>query len=191
MSLLQGYLAPIMQDQGKLDEAEKSVSLALSISRTMKITPCIGIALMALGHLRIAQFIKDQESKYYSPSAIKRSHTSSIYLLQRAKKSLRHALLLEGLDAETRTDGQIALAQSAFLLGEIDNAWQQILQVMHDAKKYDQIWLLACAQRLLGNILAVQGQHEETVKQFTQSLQTLEERGMRLEWARTLRDYNE
>ncbi len=62
---------------------------------------------------------------------------------------------------------------------------------MEEARRYDQTWLLACAQRLMGSILSIQGQHEQASKQFRQSMETLQDCGMRLERARTLRSYGE
>ena len=46
-------------------------------------------------------------------------------------------------------------------MGEIDGARQQALQLMEQAQQYEQTWLLACAQRLMGSILAALGQHEQ------------------------------
>ena len=174
-----------------MHDAYSFVLQALKVGRVISFAPCVGLALVVLGQLRITQAIQIQNNHHIPAETAKRLRNSTIGLILRAKTSLQRTLALDGLEAETRTEGQLTLAQAAFLLGEIDSAWQQILQVMREAKKYDQIWLLACAQRLLGNILATRDQHEEAAKHFRQSLQILEERGMRLEWARTLRDYNE
>ncbi len=103
-----------------------SLRQALTISRAMNFTPCIGIALVVLGQLRIAQALVVQENDSGSPGTIKRPANSSYtHLLRRARISLQRALALEGLEAETRTEGQLALAQVALLLGEIDEAQQQ------------------------------------------------------------------
>ena len=112
-------------------------------------------------------------------------------MLQQARVSLLRGLAIEGLEAETRTEGLLGVAQASFLLGEVDTAQQQTYRALEEAKRYEQTWLLACIQRLLGTILAVQDRHKEAKKLFTQSLETLQERGMRLEYARTLRDYGE
>jgi hypothetical protein len=93
------------------------------------------------------------------------------------------------LEAETRTEGQLALAKVAFLLGEIDEAQQQATQVMNEAQRYEQTWLLACAQQLMGTILATQAHYEQAETYFMQSLETLNKCGMRLEWARTLQSF--
>ena len=190
LSFLHCYLAITLQDQAKLEAAKKSLWKALKISRAMNFTPGIGFALVALGHLRITQALVKKGDTNHTANAVKRN-SSPTNLLYRAKTSLQHALALEGLEAETRTEGLLTLAQVTYLIGEIDNARQQTLQAIKEAQRYDQTWLLACAQRLLGNIFSAQGQHEESATHFLLSLQTLKECGMRLEWARTLRDYNE
>ncbi len=102
ISLLHSYLAIIMQDQGKLDEAELSLSQALKISRGMNFTPCVGIALVALGHLRITQAMVDKQNNHLLPEMQKRQHlASSTHLLQRARTSLQRALV-----ANTASDGR-------------------------------------------------------------------------------------
>ncbi len=192
ISLWHGYLTPVMQDQGRLDEARLSLGQALTVGRSTNFAPCIGFALVALGHLRIAQAIVVQQNNHLSQETLKRHrYISSIHLLQRARTSLQRALAFEGLEAETRTEGQLALAQVSLLLGKIDTAQQQTLQVMEEARRYEQAWLLACTQRLMGSILSAQGLYEEADIHFAQALETLQKCGMRLEWARTLRSYGE
>ena len=189
-SLLYSYLATIMQDQGKINAAKTSLCQALRISRAMNITPCIGVALVTLGHLHIAQALADQESNSGSLEVVKQQGSVSYrHLLQRARTALQRALALEGLEAETRTEGQLAQAQASFLLGEIETARQQAMQGMEEACRLEQTGLLACARRLMGEILSAQGQREEARTYFEQALETLQKCGMRLEWARTLRSY--
>jgi predicted ATPase/DNA-binding SARP family transcriptional activator len=156
VSLWQSSQAPILQDQGKINEAKVSLRRALAISRAMNFTPCIGIALVVLAQLRVAQAVVVQENG--STEKVKRPTNSSYtHMLRKARVSLHRALSLEGLEAETRTEGHLALAKVALLLGEIDEAWQQALQVMDDAQRYEQKWLLACTRRLMGTILAAMG----------------------------------
>ncbi len=188
-SLLYSYLATIMQDQGKIDEAKTSLCQALRISRAMNITSCIGAALVALGHLHIAQALAGQEKDSDSPGTVKQGGASYTRLLERARTALRRAHNLEGLEAETRTEGQLAQAQASFLLGEIDTARQQAIQTMEEARRLEQTWLLACARRLMGEILAAKDQREEAGAYFSQALEMLQKCGMRLEWARTLQSY--
>ena len=187
MSLLYSYLTPTMQDQGKVDEARKSLYQALRIGRTMSMT--LGVALVALGHLHIAQALAARENDSDSPGTVKQGSASYIRLLKLARTALKRALALEGLEAETRTEGQLTLAQASFLLGEIDTARQQAMQGMEEARRLEQIWLLVCAQRLLGEMLSAQGQREEAGTYFEQALETLQQCNMHLEKARTLQSY--
>ena len=62
--------------------------------------PCTGLALISLGNLRIAQAWT----------------TNNLSYLKRAKKSLEHALSLQGLEVETRAKGQVALAEVVSLI---------------------------------------------------------------------------
>ena len=117
------------------------------------------------------------------------TRSSKANLLRRAGSTLQRALSLEGLEAETRTEGQLALAQVSLLLGENEIAQRQAIQAMEDARRYEQTWLLACAQRLMGSILTTMGQQEQADKYFEQALETFHSCGMRLEWARTLQSY--
>jgi len=190
MSLWHAYLTTVMQDQGRVNEAKLSVRQALTIGRAMNFTICIGIALVELGQLHIAQALVVQENDSVSPGTIKRPANSSYtYLLRRARISLQRALALEGLEAETRTEGQLALAKVALLLGENEIAQQQTIQAMEETHRYEQTWLVACAQRLMGSILTTMGQQEQADEYFRQAIETFHKCGMRLELARTLQSY--
>jgi ATP/maltotriose-dependent transcriptional regulator MalT len=83
----------------------------------------------------------------------------------------------------------LTLAQVSLLLGEIDKAKQQTTQAMEESRRYDQSWLLACTQRLMGDILSEQGQLEQAEQQYEQAIQEFRARGMRLDYARTLQKY--
>ena len=188
-SLLYGYLATIMQDQGKINAAKTSLCQALRVGRAMKLTFCIGVALVALGHLHITQAIANQNNSGLPETTRRQRNTSHTHFLKRARIALQRALTLEGLEAETRTEGKLTLAQVSLLLGEIDTAQQQAMQAMEESRRLDQTWLLACAQRLVGEILSVQGKQEQGNEYFEQALETFHKCGMRLEWARTLQSH--
>src|SRR5207245_2118163 len=100
------------------------------------------------------QAIAGQEKDSDSPGTVKQGDASYARLLKLARTALRRALALEGLEAETRTEGQLALARASFLLGEMDTAQQQAVQTMEEARRLEQTWLLACARRLMGEILS-------------------------------------
>jgi predicted ATPase len=190
VSLWHAYLTIVMQEQGKMNEATISLHQALRISRAMHFTPCIGVALVILGQLRLAQALAVQEPDGVSAGTMKQpSNSSYTRLLRRSRVPLLRALALEGLEAETRTEGQLAMARVAFLLGEIDEARRQALLVMNQAQRYEQTWLLACVRRVLGSILSASGQQEPASEYFEQALEVFHQSGMRLEWARTLQSY--
>ncbi|HEX9132274.1 MAG TPA: hypothetical protein VF844_08270, partial [Ktedonobacteraceae bacterium] len=171
-------------------EARAALCQALTIGRSINFTPCIGFALVALGHLRITEAINGQENTQSSSEITKRRYGSSYtHLLKRARIFLLRSLTLEGLEAETKTDGQLALAQVSLLLGEIDTAQQQTGQVMEESRRYDQTWLLAGAQRLMGSILKAAGQQEQAIEYYEHAKEKFHSCGMRLEWARTLQSY--
>ncbi|MFL5700189.1 MAG: hypothetical protein ACJ797_24185, partial [Ktedonobacteraceae bacterium] len=185
ISVLYTYLSLVLQDQGKLEETGKSLLKAISISRSMAIAPCIGFALIVLGSMRLVQAMMiDVETESRMGAREERTR-----MLKRAKRTLQRALLLEGMEAETRAEGQLALAQADLRLGEVETAQQRALQTLEEAKRYELIWLIARAQRILGSIFAVQGQREQAELHFEQALHTFRRSGMRLEYARTLHDY--
>jgi tetratricopeptide (TPR) repeat protein len=176
-SLVNGYLATVMLEQGDLDGARIYLRKALLLGRSTNFAPCIGFSLVVLGRLRITQGMTN--------------HTSYRHFYHRARLSLKRALSLEGLEAETRTEGRLAISEASFLLGEIDTAYQQSQEVLEEAGRYEQTWLLACAQRLIGSILSTKEQYEQADSNYTQALDILRKRRMRLEEARTLHSYGE
>ena len=145
MSSWNASLSMVLQDQKKFAEAGACIQRALSIGRAMKNIPCIGLALLALGNMRIAQA---QEAQGTSEENINKR------FLLRARATLERLLALEGLEAETRTRGQLALAQVSLLLGKLEAAQAQALSATERARQYELTWLLAVGQRLLENILA-------------------------------------
>ncbi len=183
-------LTIVLLEQGKLSDALVCVHRALVIGRSIKNTPCIGLALVALSNVRIVQAmaIDSEEISTNSIETVNPAH-ARLRLLMRAKKTLGRALALEGLEADTRTEGQLVLAQVYLLLGELEVARQQAIQAIEEAQRYELIWLLARSQRLLGGILVALGQQEQAVEYFEQAIETFHKCGMRLEWARTLQSY--
>src|SRR5207248_1738868 len=109
ISLLYTCLSLVLQEQGKLEETGKCLLKALSISRSRAITPWIGFALIVLGSMRLVQAMMiDVETKESTGAREERTR-----MLKRAKRTLQRALVvLEGMEAETRAEGQLALAQT-------------------------------------------------------------------------------
>lgn len=105
---------------------------------------------MTLGSMRIAQAIA------VSVDVGDDAHQSEKVLrnLKRAQKTLRHALALEGLEAETRTEARLLLAQAMLLQGDVQIALSLAMQTLEQAGQFELTWLVACTQRLLGEIYA-------------------------------------
>jgi len=169
-------LSTTLQEQGQSSEARASVYCSLRTSRSMHIAPCVGFALIALGYMYVTQAIATEFSE-------KRTH-----FLKHARTTLRRGLMLEDIEAETKTEGKLLLAQVAFLLAEIDIAQQQALQTLQEAKQYELIWLVARTHRVLGSIMASLNEYEQSQQYFEQALHTFQKNGMVLEQARTLRE---
>src|SRR2546421_2858530 len=106
ISVLYTYLSLVLQDQGKLEETGKSLLKAISISRSMAIAPCIGFTLIVLGSIRLVQAMMiDVETEKSTGAREERTR-----MLKRAKRTLQRALVLEGMEMETRAEGQLAMA---------------------------------------------------------------------------------
>jgi DNA-binding SARP family transcriptional activator/Tfp pilus assembly protein PilF len=119
-------LGTVLQEQGKLDEAAICIKQALIVGRASHLNPCIGIALVALGDLRIKQAFDAEATPFL------RKH-----LLKLASHDLQRALSLEGLEAEVRTKGRLALAHIALLDGERERARDELMIVATEAHRYE------------------------------------------------------
>ncbi len=186
VSFFHSDLATVLQEQGKLLEAKATLGHAFVVGRTIHIAPCLGVALVAIGSLRIAQAMAMDLDGEGTVSLKEKIHT-----LKQAKKSLRHALVLAGLETETRIEGQLVQARVSLLLGEIESALQQTRQTLEEASLSELTWIVAGAQRVLGSIFAAQGKQEQAEKYFEQALRTFRKCGMRLECGRTLQQYGD
>lgn len=187
MSWWNAKLALVLQELGKLPEAFACIRKALLIARSIHNPACIGLALVALSNIRIIQTMTagGKESSAYSTMKLNASPRSTHFIVN-ARKCLQKALDLEGLEADTRIEGQLVLAQALLLQGELEPARQQSNSALEHAASYELTWLLARSQRMLGSILALQGQQKQSAIYFEQAINTFEKCGMRLEWARTL-----
>jgi len=192
MNILYIYLSIVHQDQGILVEARTCIYKALELGRVLHNIPCIGFALVALGCLRIEQAkefsVRQFLDEKYNRNPQKQNH-SDIRFLVKAKSSLEHALDLGELEAETRIEGQMALAHALLVLGDTETAHRYATRTLEEARQYELIWASARCQRLLGSILTAKGQVEEAEKYFEQAIQIFRKCSMRLEYARTLHNY--
>ena len=166
LSLWNADLATILQEQGDLAGAEACVGLALTTGRMIRNTPCISLALVTLGNLRIAQAlaapaVQTTSGKTNSTRSAKQPNAgrpqeqgiAPTMFLRRARTSLLHALALPGLEAETRTRGRLALAHVSLLLGEREAAHQQAAQAMEEARRYELMGLLVRCEQLMREIV--------------------------------------
>jgi len=173
-------LASVLQDQGRLSEAATCIYQALLISHSMGNAPCLGLALVALGDLRILQA---------KEAAKVQATMRSQHCLARAEATLQRVLTLKGVAAETKAQGQLALAQVFLMQGKLDLALQQAMQTLEEARRYESTRLLTRTQHLLGTILAAQNQSTQAEQYVTQAMQLSQKHGMRLEYARSLQSY--
>ncbi|HZO73749.1 MAG TPA: DUF6788 family protein [Ktedonobacteraceae bacterium] len=186
LSMWYAYLATVLQKQGRLPDAEAALGRALTIGRTIHIAPYKGLALVTLGSIRITQamFVGAERNNSQASEEMLRN-------LKRARKTLQHALSLESMEAETRTEGQLAMAQVMLLLGEIDAAQQLAEQTLEKARQFELTWLIARTQQVLGGILEACGQQRQASEQFELALRTFRRHGMRLECGHTLQLFGE
>jgi len=112
-----------------------------------------------------------------------------MHFLLRARATLQRALALEGLEAETIIEGQLVLASTTFLLGNLEIAQQRAAQAMEEAQHHEMNRTFARSHQLLGRVLAAQGQAEQADSYFEQAIQTFRNCEMRLDCARALHGY--
>ena len=144
VSMWHTLLSDVLQQQGKLIEARTCLCRALLLGKKVSNIPCIGLALVSAGNLRIAQArLADQRGDV-------RERTR--YLLH-ASNTLQQALALEGLEAETRAEGQLAMAEVALLSGNDEDALRQTTAVLEKAQVHELMWLVARTERLIDEIL--------------------------------------
>ncbi|HET9921160.1 MAG TPA: tetratricopeptide repeat protein, partial [Ktedonobacteraceae bacterium] len=207
MSWCNVALGAVRQDQGRFRESAENLLRALAIGRAMKNSRCIGSALVAMADLRISQAIatgapflpsltttQEESSEVTLLQDVGASSATGLSspldkcqrLLRRAHSTLRRALELEGLETELTTEGRLLLATASFLLGEIEMAREQVLQTMQASEEHEITRILARSQRLLGRIMAIQGEHSQADDCFEQAMQVFRENEMRLDFARTL-----
>jgi tetratricopeptide (TPR) repeat protein len=136
------YLALTLAERGAYSEASAHLVRALTLTRSMGIPPCTGFTLVTLGQLRLAQAKAEQETQ-----ATRR-------LLRRARGALLRGLAYEGLEAETSTEGQLALAEVALLSGETTTAEQYARQALAEAHRNESVRQMTRAEGLLGKTSA-------------------------------------
>lgn len=183
-------LATALQDQGNLQSAAESVRKALTVARSIKSSRCIGAALIALADLRTTQAIFICHLKEgVSSESVPLPSATCIRLLLKARSTVLHAITFEGLETDLVVEGRYILATIYYLLGNVEAARQEALKTIEEASQYEVTRIMARAQRLMGRILAMQGDYTQADSYFEQALQIFRECDLRLDYARTVHDY--
>jgi DNA-binding SARP family transcriptional activator len=179
-------LGIVQQDLGNSREALESIRRALVIGRQVKSTVRVGFALVAMADWRTIQVLRNSQrdaERLRSPAA-RRS-------LRSAKAAVERALALEGTDAETQCTGQIALAHISYLLGDLEQAYQQASQALEATRQGEIVQLNGRSHRILGEIQATMNLEQEAEASFSQALQVFQKYGLLLDYARALQRYGE
>lgn len=183
-------LASVQQDLGHVREAAESIRRALVLARALKNPRHTRFALVVLGDLRIMQAIM---AYYLQPQDIRTNgqSPSSGYqrLLRRAKATLLHALSLKGLEIEPMIEGKLLLAMVYYLLNEQETAKEMALQTLLEAQEQETTRVIGRTQRLLGRIMADQGNDAEADAYFKQAIELCCACELRLDHARSLHSY--
>ena len=117
------------------------------------------------------------------------SHPADVtQLLASAKRAILRALTNE-VEAETRLEGQLALAEIAWLEGDYPSAHSNAQAIIVEATQHEQRAVLARATELLGSLLAAEGDLEQATRHFEQTIRLYHVSGMRLERAHALQSY--
>jgi DNA-binding SARP family transcriptional activator/tetratricopeptide (TPR) repeat protein len=135
-------LALVLQELGKEKEAMACAVRALLIGRVTHTHPCIGMALVSIGTLRMMQA---RGKKQASPAKF-------AHLWSHAYQDIQRALALEGVEAETRTTAQLVLAQLFLLSQDTEQARQQLNQAIESAQRYELVLLERRARALLSGL---------------------------------------
>jgi DNA-binding SARP family transcriptional activator/Tfp pilus assembly protein PilF len=182
ISMAYGYLAAVHVEQGRLEAAADSIHEAFARSRAHRSIAydfCMGLALVALGNLRIAQaraICMSQEGDWDG----KRER-----ILQRAEKTFQRVAALGRTEVEIKIECLVAQAEVASLAGKRD-AERQARHALAEAQRSESVWLVVRAERILGTILFAQGERAQAKHLFEEAREIAEKRGMRLEYGRTL-----
>ena len=188
VSLWQAYLAGVLHELGDPQRAIVMLRRALVAGRN--IPACLGIALTTLGWMRLSQ------AQFERAAGFRQSHEAKVasqpvdvtQLLTSAKRAILRALTNE-VEAETRLEGQLALAEIAWLEGDYPSAHSNAQAIIAEATQHEQRAVLARATELLGSLLAAEGDLEQATRHFEQTIRLYHVSGMRLERAHALQSY--
>ena len=179
-------LGIVQQDLGCSREALESIRRALVVARQVKSTVRVGFALVALADWRIMQVLRRYQrdpERLHSPAAQRALHS--------ARAAVERALTLEGTDAETQCTGQVVLAHIYYLLGDLEQAYQQANQALEATRQGEIVQLIGRSHRMLGEIQAAMNLEQGAEDSFAQALQVFQKYSLLLDYARTLQQYGE
>ena len=182
-------LADVQQALGYLGEAATNLHRAIRVGRAIKNSRCIRFALVSLGDLRIVEALIACE---LLPAGTEKSVDSSVTcqrLLRRAKSTLQRAISQADVEIETIIDCKLLLATVSFLNNDLVTAKKIALQTLQEAQQQETTRVIGRAQRLLGRILAEQGNYDEATTYFEQAIRIFREQELRLDYARALHGY--
>ncbi|MBO0790397.1 MAG: tetratricopeptide repeat protein [Ktedonobacteraceae bacterium] len=182
-------LAAAQQNLGKLDEARKSLLYAIRTARTISNARVLCYALIQLGDLRLVEAAIACRSISIEDMPRVPQTKQSRHLIARAQSTLRRALTLGGIELENLIEGKQLLATSYYFQGDLDTAEKLALQTLQEAISQRAVRTCGRIHRLLGYIEATRGNHTKAFVHYEQALQIFRERGLRIDYARTLHSY--
>jgi tetratricopeptide (TPR) repeat protein len=140
-------LGEVLQKYDKLAEATGYLCRAWRIARELHSQPCIGLALVGMGNLRIAQ-VTALGGNLTAPDNQSREALTRQRLLAHARVDLERALKLERLEPETRLRALLALAHVSLLQQKQQEAEALLSQVRTEARRYGLVQIEEQANKL-------------------------------------------
>ncbi|GCF06911.1 DUF6788 family protein [Dictyobacter arantiisoli] len=180
ISLFYAYLAYALLEQGQDSDAKTALYNSLNIGRKTHVSIYIGNALVTLGYMRFIQC---------KQMILTGSKELSLKLLKKAKTTLMHAIAFKGIEAETRIEGKVILAEVLIQLGDIEGAYNYSMQALEEAERLNLEWLITRSHHALGNVAVAQGLYDQSVIHYKLAEKLAQRKGMRLEYGRILHHY--
>ena len=180
LSLWLIYSAEALREQGMLREARPLLARALRLARRTGISPYLALALVATANIHLSRTLLRT-----GPSTHEAIRKMQVYLL-RALRAVQRASAIDGIEAETKTEALLTLAQIEWSLREREQALVHVQHAIAEAHVHVQTWLQARGEHLLGTFLLDQGQQDQALLLFKKALSTFQAVDMRLEYGRVL-----
>jgi DNA-binding SARP family transcriptional activator len=182
-----GMLASALQDLGETEEVLHNIRRSLVLGYQMQSNVRVSISLVTLAEWRIRQALVLRNAELAA------GQTTDERVWQRylraAQRAAERALAMDNTEAETRLMAELALATIHALLAEQEQAYQQALTVLEEARQSEVVHLISRSQMLLGQIQTARDLEAEAAAYFEEALQTATVYGRELEYAQTLLRY--